>query len=71
MVMTALSDLNGHNNNSNETARLLHLQYDTDGCQQAGQLDASKSGITGCMPLCLWKRTPVYLNVHSWACSRM
>lgn len=37
--MTALSEWNSHDNDFNETAHLLHLQYDTESCQQAGQLD--------------------------------
>ena len=37
--MTALSAWNCRDNDFNQTAHLLHLQYDTESRPQAGQLD--------------------------------
>lgn len=37
--MTALSERKSRDNDFNKMAHLLHLQFDTESCHQAGQLD--------------------------------
>lgn len=64
--MTALSEWNSHDNNFSKTAHLLHLQYDAESCQQAGQLDVIlKMASQVARPCVFFTCRPACLNVHA------
>ncbi len=67
MVVTALSEWKRCDNDFNQTAQLLHLHYDTESCQKAGQLDAVLKVASQVARPCVFVNAGVCLNVHAWA----
>lgn len=59
MVTTALSEQGSRGNDFNNALHLLYCQYDTEPCQQAGQLDVHlKMASQVVRPRVFWKHMP-------------
>lgn len=68
MVMTALSEWNGRDNDFNKTAHLLHLQYDSESCQQAGQLDAILKMASQVARRCVFAHASLFIQMCMHVC---